>query len=110
MNGCSQQLPAAGRLTGSRCQCGGCGERFNSASVFDRHRVGPHGLNGAGRRCLDAAEMADRGWTRNPAGFWTRFSCGRHHGTARPGRPVVRIPALSGTQRQRGPMRAGASQ
>lgn len=54
------------RLTGARCRCGGCGERFNSVSGFDRHRVGPPDA----RRCLTPAELVAKGWLVNSAGFW----------------------------------------
>jgi hypothetical protein len=60
------------KLTGSRCRCSGCGEHFNSASAFDRHRMGTYGTSrqpGA-RRCLAATEMRARGWLKNGAGFW----------------------------------------
>jgi len=60
-------LPESIKLTGRRCQCGGCGAYFNGERGFDRHRVGTHGLN---RRCLTGAELMVRGWHRNVAGFW----------------------------------------
>lgn len=56
-------------LTGNRCRCSACNDCFNSPSVFDAHRVGPHG---AGRSCLTAEEMQAKGWSRNAAGFWIR--------------------------------------
>jgi hypothetical protein len=55
------------KLTGQRCQCTGCGEYFNRVSTFDKHRVGEHGVN---RHCLTEAQMTDKGWSRNAAGFW----------------------------------------
>jgi hypothetical protein len=55
------------KLTGQRCQCTSCKEFFNRERIFDRHRVGVHGVN---RGCLSVAEMAARGWRRNAAGFW----------------------------------------
>lgn len=58
------QIP---RLTGRRCACSGCGEIFNSTSVFDRHRIGTAGVN---RRCLTVEEMTARGFSRNARGFW----------------------------------------
>lgn len=58
------------RLIGNRCRCAACGEGFNSVSVFDRHRVGTWGNGSAARQCLTPAAMAERGWSRNPAGFW----------------------------------------
>lgn len=56
------------KLTGSRCKCAGCGEHFNSVSIFDKHRAGSYSL--LERRCLSAAEMLAKGYTRNNAGFW----------------------------------------
>lgn len=64
----TQTLPAP-ILAGNRCLCRACNEFFNSPSVFDAHRVGPHG---AGRSCLTAEEMQAKGWSRNAAGFWIR--------------------------------------
>jgi hypothetical protein len=55
------------KLTGHRCQCRACGEYFSRERVFDRHRIGAHGVN---RRCLTVTEMVARGWCRNTAGFW----------------------------------------
>lgn len=59
-------------LTGKRCQCSACGERFNSVSVFDRHRVGyfDSAEHRGARRCLHHREMLARGWLLNAAGFW----------------------------------------
>lgn len=57
------------KLTGKRCQCCACGEPFNSASTFDRHRVGRLD-RGEPRRCLLPAELLKRGWSRNARGFW----------------------------------------
>jgi hypothetical protein len=58
------------KLTGKRCRCTACPQRFNSDSVFDRHRVGTYRDRGIHRRCLSTAEMEARGWSRNPDGFW----------------------------------------
>lgn len=55
------------KLTGSRCLCRACGERFNSIAAFDRHRI--DAFSGS-RRCLTAEEMSRLGMTRNAAGFW----------------------------------------
>jgi hypothetical protein len=46
------------KLTGSRCLCRACGERFNSTAAFDRHRV--DAVSGF-RRCLTAEEITRRG-------------------------------------------------
>lgn len=56
-------------LTGKRCECAACGERFNSVSTFDRHRSGQLD-HGEPRRCATPAELAARGWSRNGRGFW----------------------------------------
>jgi len=56
------------RLTGSRCVCRTCGQYFNSVSMFDAHRIGLH----PSRRCLSPFELAQRGYTLNPKGFWIR--------------------------------------
>lgn len=71
------------RLTGNRCRCGGCGEFFNSESVFTRHRAGPFEPPGR-RRCLTATEMSAKGWRCNGAGFWIRAA--RAPGETRRGR------------------------
>jgi hypothetical protein len=49
-------------LTGSRCQCGGCGLYFNSLSAFEKHR--------RDFRCLSLAEMTARGMVPDTAGWW----------------------------------------
>lgn len=54
-------LPEPRRL-GKRCLCRTCGEFFNSATVFDSHRIRGE--------CLSVPEMVARGWPKNPAGFW----------------------------------------
>jgi hypothetical protein len=60
------------KLTGNRCRCSGCGEHFNSASAFDRHRTGTYGTSrhSGTRRCLTVPEMQARGWLKNGAEFW----------------------------------------
>jgi len=55
------------KLTGSRCQCRACGEYFNSAFAFDKHRIGEHGKT---RRCMTSNEMSGKGMERNQALFW----------------------------------------
>lgn len=85
------------RLTGSRCRCATCGERFNSVSVFDRHRVGPWTDRGAHRRCLETAEMSGKGWQRNLAGFWTeRRRRDKPRGGSDQSLPCAPIPARIG--------------
>lgn len=66
-------LPSRPRLTGSRCQCGACGDYFNSTSTFEGHRVGGYAKPGqltGNRRCLLESELLAKGWSRNPTGFW----------------------------------------
>lgn len=71
----SAAYATAPKLAGNRCKCTACGDCFNSDSVFARHRVGPYAKPGewqGSRRCLTAAEMTSKGWSRNGAGFWIR--------------------------------------
>lgn len=63
----------APKLTGCRCQCCACGEYFGNVVVFDRHRVGRHGVD---RRCLSVDEMSAMGWEQNGRGFWLRHRLG----------------------------------
>lgn len=53
-------------LGGQRCLCRTCGERFNSLSAFDRHRIGAFD----DRRCLTPGEMRARRMMLNTRGFW----------------------------------------
>ena len=55
------------KLTHKRCRCRGCGEYFNTVSLFDKHRRGKFGVN---RQCLTTEEMRSKGWYLNDAGFW----------------------------------------
>lgn len=55
------------RLTGSRCECSACHQRFNSTSAFDLHRTGVYGVN---RRCREPFEMLALGMSANDQGFW----------------------------------------
>jgi len=74
------------QLTGSRCQCAGCGQLFNSTSTFDRHRVGAYAKPGrltGDRRCLFVPELIAKGWGRNKAGYWIERA--RETATARAG-------------------------
>ena len=60
------------KLTGCRCQCGGCGDYFGSERAFDRHRLGDYAEPGqwqGTRRCLTHAEMMETGWHRSARGF-----------------------------------------
>ena len=43
-------------LRGRHCQCGGCGECFNSMPAFDKHRTGAHGVD---RRCASTRGVLD---------------------------------------------------
>lgn len=54
-------------LTGNRCECGSCKQRFNSTSAFDRHRAGEYGVN---RYCREPGEMRALGMSLNDGGFW----------------------------------------
>ena len=55
------------KLGGSRNQCQGCKQYFNSNKGFDRHRIGAYGVN---RRCRTTEEMLKKGWSINADGFW----------------------------------------
>ena len=55
------------RLAGSRNQCGGCREYFNSTESFEKHRTGKFGVD---RRCLTPDEMIAKKMSKNTAGFW----------------------------------------
>lgn len=55
------------RLTGSRNQCQGCKQYFNSNTAFDLHRTGEHGVD---RRCRTTEEMTALGMLLNNANFW----------------------------------------
>jgi len=70
------------KLTGNRCQCPACRDFFNSTSTFDRHRTG-HYANENSRRCLTAAELTARGWSRNALGFWIERAMHREAATTR---------------------------
>lgn len=70
-----------------RCQCGACGELFNSTSMFDRHRAGQPGK---GRRCLSPAEMEAKGYSRNAGGYWIRGQNPAYAGTARQGAEIAK--------------------
>jgi hypothetical protein len=61
-----------------RSICRGCGELFNSVSMFERHRVGPFApiTKPDTRRCLSPAEMTGKGWLKNAAGYWIREAFG----------------------------------
>ena len=49
------------------CQCGACGEYFNSVGVFDKHRIGPHT---GSRSCKTISDMVGAGWSKSSTGFW----------------------------------------
>lgn len=67
-------------LSGKRCECAACGERFNSVSTFDRHRSGRLD-HGEPRRCATPAELSARGWSRNARGFWIERAMGQRPAT-----------------------------
>jgi hypothetical protein len=54
------------KLTGDRCVCRTCGERFNSTRAFDKHRIGDWGM----RRCRTPDVMEAIGMSRNARGLW----------------------------------------
>lgn len=80
---------SAPKLTGNRCQCTACGQYFNGAQPFDRHRVGDCG----NRRCLSVAEMEAAGFIRNAVGFWCDRANAKHAMRPR----AHNIPARFGT-------------
>jgi len=55
------------RLTGTRNQCGGCREYFNSVTAFEKHRIGKFGID---RRCMTPDEMTAAKMEINRDGFW----------------------------------------
>jgi hypothetical protein len=82
------------KLTSSRCQCAACGDRFNSAGTFDRHRIGGWQVRGALRRCLTTDEMRRQGWTLNAGGFWIRGQ--RRHLPSKGGLEQEPLPQVEG--------------
>ncbi len=62
-------MPQLNNGGNSRCQCGDCNQFFNSLGAFDKHRTGDFSPASA-RRCLDEAEMLERGMAKNADGFW----------------------------------------
>jgi len=50
----------------TRCLCRGCGQFFNSVSLFDVHRMDDNGT----RICLTPVQMLTRGHLLNKYGFW----------------------------------------
>jgi len=73
IDGSTARLP---RLTGTRCECGACHQRFNSTSAFDLHRAGTYGIH---RHCREPSEMLALGMSINEHGFWIE----RRRGEAR---------------------------
>jgi len=55
------------KVGASRNQCRGCGEYFNSNSVFVAHRTGKFGDD---RRCKTTEEMQAAGYRLNKDGYW----------------------------------------
>jgi hypothetical protein len=53
------------KLTGKRCQCGGCREYFSRVTVFDRHRIGKV----ADRHCVHWSKLSAIG-LRLVDGVW----------------------------------------
>ena len=60
-------------LTGRRCQCGNCGEQFQSGAAFAKHRVDDPN-SPTGRACMDELEMVEAGMVCNLAGYWVSKS------------------------------------
>ena len=56
------------KLGGSRNQCGGCKQYFNSVPAFEKHRAGKYGVD---RHCLNDDEMRAKKMEKNAANFWT---------------------------------------
>lgn len=54
-------------LRGDHCQCGGCGEYFNSTAAHLKHRTGEYGVD---RRCRTPDEMREKGMAQNSGGWW----------------------------------------
>lgn len=73
-NGNSRIIPR--RLRGDHCQCATCGQYFNSARAFDRHRIGQHGIS---RRCRSEFEVRRAGMSRNASGWWISSANGRRY-------------------------------
>lgn len=68
-------------LTGNRCECGACHQRFNSVSAFDLHRAGVRGVD---RHCREPSEMLAIGMSQNALGFWIERRRGEVHQKRRP--------------------------
>jgi hypothetical protein len=68
-------------LTGNRCECGACHQRFNSVSAFDLHRTG---IAGVDRHCREPSEMVAIGMRVNDHGFWIERRRGERHQKRRP--------------------------
>jgi hypothetical protein len=69
------------QLTGKRCECGACHQRFNSVSAFDIHRIGLYGVD---RHCRESGEMVAIGMRQNEQGFWIERPRGEAHQKRRP--------------------------
>jgi len=74
-------------LSGGRCKCGGCGQRFNSVSAFDFHRAGVHGLD---RHCRQPSAMRAIGMRVNDLGFWIERHRNEGPQNSRPRAPKTR--------------------
>lgn len=62
----TEQFAPHVKVTGNRCQCGRCGELFNSPAAFDKHRIGDPN----NRRCMSIIEMDEAGMETNYSGYW----------------------------------------
>lgn len=54
-------------VTHTKCRCTVCGDYFNSAAAFDKHRDGPMGPE---RRCLSHEERRAKKMDVNNNGYW----------------------------------------
>lgn len=68
-------------LTGDRCECGACHQRFNSTSAFDLHRAGKASVD---RYCRGPGRMLAIGMTINAHGFWIERRRGDSYQKRRP--------------------------
>jgi hypothetical protein len=62
-----------------QCTCRGCGLKFSSVVVFDKHRVGDF-TNEApkyGRRCLTEPELRAVGMEPDGQGYWRTTTWGK---------------------------------
>lgn len=78
------------QLSGRRCECGACHQRFNSVSAFDLHRTGTYGND---RHCREPGEMLAIGMSQNALGFWIERTRDERYRKRRPRAQETRSPA-----------------